>query len=169
VATRPRIPGPTKIEQDADKVDVTLANTTDDNTATERFDLVVGADGLRSTARKLAFGPDGRYLHRLNYMLAAFQLPGGLGNLAPQDGCTRREPDRSLWVFPFADHPPTVLLGYQTDDVDAEFSEPPAVRVRKAFGPEPTGDMLGAALEALEATDEPLFDSVEQVHAGPPR
>jgi 2-polyprenyl-6-methoxyphenol hydroxylase-like FAD-dependent oxidoreductase len=47
--------------------------------------------------------------------------------------------------------------------VDTEFTEPPAVRVRKAFGLEPTGDMLGAALEALEATDELLFDSVEQV------
>jgi 2-polyprenyl-6-methoxyphenol hydroxylase-like FAD-dependent oxidoreductase len=97
-------------------------------------------------------------------MVAAFQLSGQLGDLSPHDGCTLFEPDRSLWVFPFADHAPTVLLSYQTDDVDAEFSEPPAVRVRKAFGPEPSGDVLGAALEALEATDEFLFDSVEQVH-----
>ncbi len=155
---------PTKIEQDADGVDVTLTNTADGSSATERFDLVVGADGLRSTVRRLAFGPDERYLHRLNYMIAAFQLPGGLGKLALHDGLTLLEPDRSLWVFPFADHAPTVLFGYQTDDVDAEFTEPPAVRVRKAFGPNPTGDVLGAALEALEATDDLLFDSVEQVH-----
>ncbi|TDD46235.1 FAD-dependent oxidoreductase [Kribbella antibiotica] len=155
---------PTTIEQDADGVDVTLTNTADGSTATERFDLVVGADGLRSTVRRLAFGPDERYLHRLNYMIAAFQLPGGLGKLASQDGITLLEPDRSLWVLPFADHAPTLLFGYQTDDIDAEFTEPPAARVRKAFGPEPTGDLLGAALEALEATDELLFDSVEQVH-----
>ncbi|NOL39862.1 FAD-dependent oxidoreductase [Kribbella sandramycini] len=155
---------PTNIAQDADGVDVTLANTADGSEVTERFDLVVGADGLRSTVRRLAFGPDERYLHRLNYIIAAFQLPGGLGRLPLHDGLTLLEPDRSLWVFPFADHAPTVLIGYQTDDVDAEFTEPPAVRVRKAFGPEPTGDMLGAALEALEATDELLFDSVEQVH-----
>jgi 2-polyprenyl-6-methoxyphenol hydroxylase-like FAD-dependent oxidoreductase len=155
---------PTKIEQDADGVDVTLTNTADGTSAVERFDLVVGADGLRSTVRRLAFGPDERYLRRLNYMIAAFQLPGGLGKLAQHDGLTLLEPDRSLWVFPFADHPPTVLIGYQTDDVDSEFTEPPAARVRQAFGPEPTGDMLGAALEALEAADELLFDSVEQVH-----
>ena len=155
---------PTAIEQDADGVTVTLANTADGTTVSERFDLVVGADGLRSTVRRLAFGPDSRYLRRLNYMVAAFQLPGGLGDLAERDGCTLLEPDRSLWVFPFADHAPTVLFGYRTDDVDAEFTEPPAVRVRKAFGPGPTGDLLGAALEALEATDELLFDSVEQVH-----
>ncbi|MFC7585187.1 FAD-dependent monooxygenase [Nonomuraea antimicrobica] len=155
---------PTKIEQDAGGVDVTLTNTADGGTVTERFDLVVGADGLRSTVRRLAFGPDERYLHRLNYMIAAFQPPGRVGDLALRDGCTLLEPDRSLWVFSFADHPPTVLMGYRTDDVDAEFTEPPAVRVRKAFGPGPTGDMLGAALEALETTDEVLFDSVEQVH-----
>jgi 2-polyprenyl-6-methoxyphenol hydroxylase-like FAD-dependent oxidoreductase len=155
---------PTAIEQDADGVTVTLTDTEHNTTVTERFDLVVGADGLRSTVRRLAFGPDERYLRRLNYMIAAFQLPGGLDGLAVQDGCTLLEPDRSLWVFPFADHDPTVLIGYRTDDVDAEFTEPPAARVRKAFGPEPTGDMLGGALEALEATDELLFDSVEQVH-----
>jgi 2-polyprenyl-6-methoxyphenol hydroxylase-like FAD-dependent oxidoreductase len=155
---------PTAIEQDGNGVTVTLKNTADGTTGTERFGLVVGADGLRSTVRRLAFGPDERYLRRLNYMIAAFQLPGGLDRLALHDGCTLLEPDRSLWVFPFADHAPTVLIGYRTDDVDAEFTEPPAVRVRKAFGPEPTGDMLGAALEALEATDELLFDSVEQVH-----
>ncbi|MFC0547373.1 FAD-dependent monooxygenase [Kutzneria chonburiensis] len=153
---------PTAIEQDSNGVTVTLK--TGGTAVTERFDLVVGADGLRSTVRRLAFGPDERYLRRLNYMIAAFQLPGGLDTLPLHDGCTLLEPDRSLWVFPFVDHAPTVLFGYRTDDVDAEFSEPPAVRVRKAFGPEPTGDMLGAALEALEATDELLFDSVEQVH-----
>ena len=155
---------PTKIEQDAGGVDVTLADTAGGGVTTERFDLVVGADGLRSSVRKLAFGPHERYLHRLNYMLAAFQLDEGLGDLSPRDGATLLEPGRSLWVFPFSDHAPTVLLGYQTDDVDAEFTEPPAVRARKAFGPRPTGDMLGAALEAMEASDELLFDSVEQVH-----
>lgn len=155
---------PTATEQDDDGVTVTLANTEDGSTVTERFDLVVGADGLRSTVRRLAFGPDERYLRRMNYMIAAFQLPGSLGDLARRDGCTLLEPDRSMWVFPFSDHPPTVLFGYRTDDVDAEFTEPPATRVRKAFGPGPTGDMLGGGLEALEATDELLFDSVEQVH-----
>ncbi|EST18807.1 hypothetical protein [Streptomyces roseochromogenus] len=66
-------------------------------------------------------------------------------------------------MFAFADQSPTILMGYRTDDVDAEFTEPPAVRVRKAFGRGPNGYTLGAALEVLEATDELLFDSVEQV------
>jgi 2-polyprenyl-6-methoxyphenol hydroxylase-like FAD-dependent oxidoreductase len=154
---------PTRIEQDTDGVDVTLTNTADGTTVTERFDLVVGADGLRSTVRSLVFGPHEKYLHRLNYMIAAFALPGSLSDLAHEDGATLLEPGRSMWIFPFADHAPTVLLSYRTDDVDAEFAEPPIERIRAAFGPQPTGRALGEALQALESADELLFDSVEQV------
>lgn len=158
---------PTRIEQDADGVDVTLTNTVDATSVTERFDLVVGADGLRSTVRSLVFGPHERYLRRLNYMAVAYQLPGPLGDFASKDGAILTERSRSMWIFPFADHPPTVLLNYRTEDVDAEFTEPPAARARAAFGPGPTGRTLGEALEALEAletADDLLFDSVEQVH-----
>ncbi|HET6257830.1 MAG TPA: FAD-dependent monooxygenase [Pseudonocardia sp.] len=154
---------PTCIEQDAGGVDVTLTNTADGTTAAERFDLVVGADGLRSTVRSLVFGPHEKYLHRLNYMIAAFDLPGPLSDLARQDGATLLELGRSMWIFPFGNHAPTVLLSYRTDDVDAEFTEPPIERIRAAFGPQPTGRALGEVLQALESADELLFDSVEQV------
>jgi 2-polyprenyl-6-methoxyphenol hydroxylase-like FAD-dependent oxidoreductase len=154
---------PTRIEQDAGGVDVTLVNTVDGTSVTERFDLVVGADGLRSTVRSLVFGPHEKYLHRLNYMIAAFELPGPLSDLARQDGATLLEPGRSMWIFPFGEHAPTVLLSYRTDDVDAEFTEPPVERIRAAFGPQPTGRALGEVLQALESADELLFDSVEQV------
>jgi len=130
---------PTRIEQDPDGVDVLLTNTTDGASVTERFDLVVGADGLRSTVRSLVFGPHEHYLHRLNYMAVAYQLPGPLSDLHPDDGAVLVEPNRSMWIFPFAGSAPTVLLNYHTEDVDAEFTQPPAQRVRAAFGPEPAG------------------------------
>ena len=155
---------PTAIAQDADGVDVTLLDTATGTSTTERFDLVVGADGLRSTVRSLAFGPHERYLKRLGYMIAAFEYPGTPAGLAPGGGATLLEPDRSMWVFAFADHDPTILLSYRTDDVDAEFTRPPAERVRAAFGPQPPGSTLGAVLDALETTDALLFDSAEQVH-----
>ena len=155
---------PARIEQDADGVDVTLLDTTDSSEVTERFDLVVGADGLRSTVRSLVFGPHEKYLHRLNYMAVAFQLPAPLSDLNPGDGATLIENNRSMWLFPFDGSPQTVLLNYHTDDVDAEFRQPPIRRVRAAFGPEPTGRTLGEVIDAMEAADGVLFDSVEQVH-----
>ena len=38
-----------------------------------RFDLVVGADGLHSTVRRLAFGPQDRFEKRLGYVVAVFE------------------------------------------------------------------------------------------------
>ncbi|WP_433362756.1 FAD-dependent monooxygenase [Streptosporangium sp. CA-115845] len=153
---------PEAIEQDGEGVTVTLRNTADHSTHSERFDLVVGADGLRSTVRRLAFGAPEKYLHRLNYMIAAFALPEDLPGLTRGEGAILVEPGRSFWVFPFADRPSTVLFSYRTDDVDAEFATPAARRIREVYGPEPLGEMMEAAVRVLESSDEYLFDSVEQ-------
>ena len=48
------------IEDDGRGVDVTF-----DRGAAERFDLVVGADGLHSRVRRLAFGPETDYVTHL--------------------------------------------------------------------------------------------------------
>ncbi|WP_449341199.1 FAD-dependent monooxygenase [Streptomyces canarius] len=74
---------PTAIEQDADGVDVTLRNTATDTCTTERFDLVVGADGIRSTVRSLVFGPHEQHIERMGYMIAAFEYSGTPAGLTP--------------------------------------------------------------------------------------
>lgn len=58
---------PTRIEQDADRVLVTLT----DGDALEA-DLLVGADGVHSGVRGLVFGPEHRYLCYLGFHTAAF-------------------------------------------------------------------------------------------------
>lgn len=154
---------PVEIEQDHDGVNVILLDSSDGTTKTERFDLVVGADGVRSTVRRLAFGPPEKYRRRFDYIVAAFQLPDSLSDLARGDGAILLEPGRSLWVFPFSDHAPTAMLSYRTDDVDAEFTRPPAERVRAAFGDGKLGRLLEETIAVMETSDEMLFDSVEQV------
>ncbi|GIJ43317.1 FAD-dependent oxidoreductase [Virgisporangium aliadipatigenens] len=151
---------PTRIEQDASGVDVTLERAGAQQA--ERFDLVVGADGLRSTVRRLAFGPHQRYLRRLGVMVATFTLPAPIGGYE-RDSAGLFEPGRAMWTFPFVDHPPTALFLYRTTDVDAEFTGRPADRVRAAFGPQAPGPLLGEALAALDTADEIVFDSLEQV------
>ncbi|MBY8861105.1 FAD-dependent monooxygenase [Nocardia sp. CA2R105] len=154
---------PTAIVQDDDGVDVTLLDTASGSSGTERFELVVGADGLRSTVRALVFGPHDRYLRRMGYMIAAFEYRGTPPGLAAGQAATLLEPDRSMWVFAFEDHDPTILLSYRTDDVDAEFTRSPIESARAAFGAQPPGRTLGAVLDTLEISDTVLFDSVEQV------
>jgi 2-polyprenyl-6-methoxyphenol hydroxylase-like FAD-dependent oxidoreductase len=54
-----------------DGVHVTFASG-----ATRIFDLVVGADGVHSTVRRLAFGPESRYVRHLGYYVATWPVPG---------------------------------------------------------------------------------------------
>ncbi|UBU11033.1 FAD-dependent monooxygenase [Nonomuraea gerenzanensis] len=44
-----------------------------------RFDLVIGADGLHSTVRRLVFGPESRFTHWVGAYLAVVSLPNFLG------------------------------------------------------------------------------------------
>jgi len=154
---------PTRIEQVDRGVDVTWTHTKTGATVTERFDLVVGADGMRSTVRKLVFGPHEDFLYPLNYMIGAAILSKPVSGYNAHDGLVMAEAGRSAWVFPFADHNPGVLFSYRVDDVDAQFRRPRIESLRKAYGPEPAGPLLNQLFEDFEAADEYLFDSVNQV------
>jgi 2-polyprenyl-6-methoxyphenol hydroxylase-like FAD-dependent oxidoreductase len=59
----------TSLTETADGVDVTFANA-----VPRRFDLVVGADGIHSNVRRLAFGPEGGYVHFLGHYYALAEL-----------------------------------------------------------------------------------------------
>ncbi|MFF0309272.1 FAD-dependent monooxygenase [Streptosporangium sp. NPDC004379] len=43
------------------------------------FDLVIGADGLHSNTRALAFGPEERFVHDMGYNVSIFSVPNHLG------------------------------------------------------------------------------------------
>lgn len=60
----------TAIEQDDAGVDVTFASG-----ATERFDIVIGADGLHSATRRMAFGPEEQFATYLGGYMSFFTLP----------------------------------------------------------------------------------------------
>ena len=89
-------------------VDVTF-----DHAPSERFDLVIGADGLHSRVRRLAFGPEDDYVRHLGYYIAGWDLP----NIWELDGEQRfhnrpgtlagvseqmHRPDRANTTFIFA-------------------------------------------------------------------
>ncbi|MFJ3673531.1 FAD-dependent monooxygenase [Streptomyces sp. NPDC090106] len=153
---------PVAIAQDADGVDVTLHDSAADVEKTERFDLVVGADGMRSTVRRLAFGGED-FLHPLNYMIAATVLDRPVTGFGLNEGLVLAEAGRSAWTFPFYNHAPSLLFSYRTEDIDAEFRQTPIESLRTAFGPEPTGALLEELFEHYENAPDSLFDAVHQV------
>jgi 2-polyprenyl-6-methoxyphenol hydroxylase-like FAD-dependent oxidoreductase len=62
------------LAQDADGVDVAFAGGD-----RRRFDLVIGADGLHSALRAMAFGPHERFVRHLGLVLAFYSVPNEFG------------------------------------------------------------------------------------------
>lgn len=73
------------LEQDDGGVDVTFRRA-----APRRFDLVIGADGIHSNVRRLAFGPECAFVKHLGYHYALADL--GIG----QEHQAYNEPGRAL-------------------------------------------------------------------------
>ncbi|MFI0420092.1 FAD-dependent monooxygenase [Spongiactinospora sp. 9N601] len=63
----------TAMREDADGVHVTF-----EHAPPRRFDLVIGADGIHSKVRSLAFGPESRYFKHLGLHCAIFTTPNHL-------------------------------------------------------------------------------------------
>ena len=59
------------LDSDADGVTVSF-----DKGPQRRFAMVIGADGLHSVVRRLAFGPQAQFEHPLGYAVAAFEIAG---------------------------------------------------------------------------------------------
>jgi 2-polyprenyl-6-methoxyphenol hydroxylase-like FAD-dependent oxidoreductase len=59
-----------RLHQHQDGVDVDF-----DHAGRRRFDLVIGADGLHSTTRRLVFGDEHAFTRYLGYCVAAFVIP----------------------------------------------------------------------------------------------
>ena len=100
------------------------------------FDLVVGADGLHSNVRKLAFGPQQQFEKDLGYVVAAFEARG----YRPRDedvyviysepgrmvGRVALRDDRTLILFVFARNDAT--LAADARPTGAEGDAAPEVR-----------------------------------------
>ncbi|MDH0912839.1 FAD-dependent monooxygenase [Rhizobium pusense] len=154
---------PVSIVNEADKVRVSLQHG-DGAPVEEVFDLVVGADGLRSTVRKLVFGPHEKFMYSLGAIICAYQLEGQMQTFRKGDGIILNEGRRSLWVFPLQDHTPTALFTYRTKDIDAQFKKPAVETLREVYKGMDSSGVVDEALEDLQhAGKNYLFDSVHEV------
>ena len=126
-----------------------------------RFDLVIGADGLHSAVRGLAFGPQREFEKHLGYVVAAFEVAG----YRPRDddvylmygqpgrmlGRFTLHDDRTLFLFVFAAEGDTL-----PGTLDLQKS-----MLRKTYG---EGKWeCPQVLQRLEETDELYFDRVSQI------
>lgn len=153
---------PVEISDQADGVQVLLRDTGTGTEYREAYDLVVGADGLRSSVRRLVFGPHERYVRDWDAMICAFQLSGQVPDYDAEDSIISARAGRAAWVFGFADRAPTALLTYRTGDIDEQFRGDRIERLRSVYSGM-DDPVVRYVLDELERAPEFLFDSVHQV------
>lgn len=145
----------TAIDQDPDGVDVAF-----ERIAGRRFDLVVGADGLHSAVRRIAFGPERDFVHGLGLYVAT--TPLGEPPDEPHDVLLYNTPGRLVAVHPVRGEAGVLFL----------FRHPAAIRpyapaegrrmLAEAFSQE-RGWRVPELLDRALHADDLYFDAVSKV------
>ncbi|MFS8202268.1 FAD-dependent monooxygenase [Streptomyces sp. CWNU-52B] len=145
------------LHDDGTGVDVVLASG-----KTDRFDLVVGADGMHSLTRRLTFGPEADYLEHLGFYVALTDLPSARHETGANPflnwpghmiGIARYK-DRALGVFNFRHD----WIDYDYRDLDAQ------KRILLDAFKDHYEWRVPEILDAMTRDPELYFDSVSQIH-----
>jgi 2-polyprenyl-6-methoxyphenol hydroxylase-like FAD-dependent oxidoreductase len=140
----------TQLRQDPGGVDVTFARA-----APRRFDLVVGADGLHSTTRRLAFGAESRFVRHIGLYVATVPL-GGPADIS-DEVLLFNTPGRLVSIHPSRGEAMAAFI-FRGHDLDRHR---PHETVAAAY--RDAGWRVPELLERLRDTPEPYFDEVSQV------
>jgi 2-polyprenyl-6-methoxyphenol hydroxylase-like FAD-dependent oxidoreductase len=150
----------TGLTDDGDCIKVTFASG-----GVRCFDIVVGADGLHSGVRQLAFGPEHEFVRHLGGYMAYFTVPdpgnldhwflmhgvpGGLvAGIRPENGGTAK-----------------AMLSFTSPQLEYDRRDMPAQQaiLRERFAG--AGWLVPQILAAMPQAEDFYFDSLSQVHMG---
>ena len=146
----------TALRQDADGVDVTFAKS-----PPRRFDLVIGADGLHSAVRRMAFGPESAYVRHLGMYVATLQL--GYRAADPGTVLMYNMPGRSVSVHPVNGNAMAAFIfrGAAIPGLDNRDTAACKQIVLDAY--RGGGWEVPGLLDRVRAADDLYFDSVSRV------
>jgi 2-polyprenyl-6-methoxyphenol hydroxylase-like FAD-dependent oxidoreductase len=146
----------TALRPDGDGVEVAF-----DRAGPRRFDLVVGADGLHSTVRRLAFGPERDYVRHLGLYVAT--LPLGRPADRPDEVVLFNTPGRLASIHPARGSALAAFIfrGPAIPDLDYRDIARHRQIVLDAYAE--AGWEVPQLLDALRAADEFYFDAVSAV------
>ncbi|MFJ9411041.1 FAD-dependent monooxygenase [Streptomyces sp. NPDC101393] len=135
--------------------------------APRTFDLVVGADGLHSTVRRLAFGPEKEFVSHLGYYVAAWDLPAGAADLAVRP-VGYGEPGRLASVGRMArregeaGYAGEVFCVFASAELDCDRRDIHAQKKAIAQAYEGAGWRTPELIETLWGADDFYFDSISR-------
>ena len=146
------------LDEDADGVEVTFRSG-----LRRRFDLVIGADGLHSRTRALAFGPEEQFHRYLGYCFAGFTMPNPLG--LSHEGVMWNVPGRAAALYAVGDHPQVHgFLNFALPEPPfAAFRDPAAQRELVAAVFADDGWEVPDMVRAMRRADDLFFDVISQI------
>ena len=145
----------TTLTEDAGGVEVTF-----DRSAPRRFDLVVGADGLHSTTRRLAFGPESSFVRHMGVYVATVSL--GAAAASDTEILMYNTPGRAVAIHPSRGTALAAFMFRSPAIADFDYKDTAQHRrlLQAAFG---GGWRLSELLSLVRDADDLYFDSVSQV------
>src|SRR5918911_550409 len=147
-----------RIEDEKNRVRVDF-----DHAASREVDLVIGADGLHSSVRQLAFGPEAGFEVSLGYHVAAFEING----YRPRDELvyvSHGVPGRQISRFSLRDDKTLFLFIFRDEYMST--GSPSSEQERKSVLADVFGDVGWEGpwiLAAMEGADNVYFDRVSQI------
>ncbi|MFF0225878.1 FAD-dependent monooxygenase [Streptomyces sp. NPDC004629] len=145
------------LHDDGTGIDVVFASG-----KTDRFDLVVGADGMHSITRRLTFGPEEDYLEHLGFYVALTDLPSARGEAGSNPFLNW--PGHMIGIARYKNEALGVL-NFRHDWIDYDYHD---LDVQKQILFDAFGDhhewRVPEILDAVARDPELYFDSVSQIH-----
>lgn len=146
-----------ELDADDSGVDVRLASG-----AAERYDLLVGADGMHSAVRRLVFGPEQQFVHHLGFYTALADLPDyrPSGRTNPMYNF----PGHLAGIAAYRDKALAVLI-FRSPWIDYDYHDLAAQKqiLADAFAGHREW-RVPELVDAAVADPELYFDSVSQIH-----
>ncbi|MDH6127953.1 FAD-dependent monooxygenase [Kitasatospora sp. GP82] len=148
----------TSLTETADGVDVTFRHG-----APRTFDLVVGADGMHSVVRRLAFGDESGFRKDMGYCYAGFTAPNHLG--LDHSGVIYNVPGRGVLVGSSRDSS-RAGVGFIFAAPELTYDRHDQAQQKRivadAFAE--AGWRTGELVDLMQDTEDLYFDTLSQIH-----
>ena len=129
----------------------------------DRYDVVIGADGLHSNTRRLVFGPENEYSHYLGFAFNIFSMPNDLG--LSQEAVVYAEPGRIAGLFAVRGCPDLfafLTFASETPPFDANADRKEQIERTAALFAH-GGWRVPSMVEAMRHANDLYFDTVSQI------
>jgi len=146
----------TSLAQDDGGVDVAF-----ERSRPRRFDLVVGADGLHSNVRRLAFGPESDFVRHAGLYVATLPLPPSID--PGREMLMLNAPGKSVTLHPSRNSPLAALIFWSPEIGGFDHSDSGQHKRILGTAFADVGWKVPDILDAARAARELYFDSVSRV------